>query len=172
MLVKAVAFPLASDLTPEALSLLQDFRLAVNKAVRASIEARVSSRNGISRLLYRTFREEHPGMYAKHLVSSFEVAAGILKNYRKRLRHGKRCGTPFVKRLMMKAENQAYKLDRAEGIIDLPIRAGCHVELTLVVSRYHRRYLNDETLSLGSLTVLPDRVIVAFRKESPSTNCG
>jgi putative transposase len=141
--------------------------LAVNKAVRSSLDARVSSRYGITKLLYRTFREEHPGMYAQHLVSSFEVAAGILKNYRKRLRNGRRCGTPFVKRLMMKAENQAYKLDRTEGMIDLPIRAGCHVKLRLVVSRYHRRYLNDETLSLGSLTVLPDRVIVAFRKEFP-----
>jgi putative transposase len=167
MLVKGVVFSLASDLPPEALSLLLDFRLAVNKAVRASLDARVSSRYGITKLLYRAFREEHPGMYAKHLVSSFEVAAGILKNYRKRVRHGRSCGTPFVKRLMMKAENQAYKLDRTQGIIDLPIRAGCHVELRLVVSRYHRRYLNDGTLSLGSLTVLPDRVIVAFRKESP-----
>jgi IS605 OrfB family transposase len=167
MLVKGVAFRLASDLPPEAILLLQEFRLAVNKAVRASLDARVSSRNGISKLLYRTFREEHPGMYSQHLVSSFEVAAGILKNYRKRLRHGRRCGTPFVKRLMMKAENQAYKLDRAEGMIDLPIRAGCHVKLRLVVSRYHRRYLNDETLSLGSLTVLPNRVIVAFRREFP-----
>ena len=141
--------------------------MAVNKAVRASLDARVSSRYGITKLLYRTFREEHPGMYAQHLVSSFEVTAGILKNHRKRLRHGRRCGTPFVKRLMMKAENQAYKLDRTEGMIDLPIRAGCHVKLRLVVSQYHRRYLNDETLSLGSLTVLPDRVIVAFRRESP-----
>ena len=167
MLVKGVAFRLASDPPPEAISLLREFRLAVNKAVRASIDARVSSRNGITKLLYRTFREEHPGMYAQHLASSFEVAAGILKNHRKRLRQGRRPGTPFVKRLMMKAENQAYKLDRTEGIIDLPIRAGCHVELKLVVSRYHRRYLNDGTLSLGSLTVLPDRVIVAFRKEFP-----
>jgi putative transposase len=166
MLVKGVAFPLASDLPPEAILLLQEFRLAVNKAVRASLDAHVSSRNGITKLFYRKFREEHPGMYAQHLVSSFEVAAGILKNYRKRLRHGRRPRTPFVKRLMMKAENQAYKLDRTEGTIDLPIRAGCHVKLSLVVSQYHRRYLNDETLSLGSLTVLPDRVIVAFRKEA------
>jgi len=167
MLFKGVAFRLASDLPPEAASLLQDFRLAVNKAVRASLDARVSSRNGITKLLYRTFREEHPGMYAKHIGSSFEVAAGILKNHRRRVRHGAHCGAPFVKRLMMKAENQAYRLDRTEGTIDLPVRAGCHVKLGLVVSQYHRRYLNDETLSLGSLTVLPDRVIVAFRKEVP-----
>jgi len=68
---------------------------------------------------------------------------------------------------MMKAENQAYKLDRDAGVIDLPIRAGCHVELELIVSQYHRKYLDDSTLSLGSLTVFPDRVIVAFRKEAP-----
>jgi putative transposase len=68
---------------------------------------------------------------------------------------------------MMKAENQAYKLDRKSGVIDLPIRAGCHVDLRPVVSQYHRKYLDDMSLSLGSLTVLPDRVIVAFRKEAP-----
>jgi putative transposase len=170
MIVKGVTFRLTSNLPPEAILLLQEFRLAVNKAVRASLEARVSSRNGITKLLYRAFREEHHGMYAQHLVSSFEVAAGILKNYRRRLRHGRSCRIPFVRRLMMKAENQAYRLDRTEGTIDLPVRAGCHVKLDLVVSQYHRRYLNDETLSLGSLTVLPDRVIVAFRKEPPRQN--
>jgi len=106
-------------------------------------------------------------MYAQHLVSSFEVAAGILKNYRRQTRNGRHCKLPFVKRLMMKAENQAYKLNRTEGVIDLPIRAGCHVELRLVLSRFHRRYLDDETLSLGSITVLPNRVIIAFRKEVP-----
>jgi putative transposase len=167
MLVKGIAFRLASSLPPEAVTLLQDFRLAVNGAVRAGLDARVSSRNGITRLLYKSYREEHPGMYAQHLVSSFEIAAGILKNYRKRLRQGKRLKTPFVNRLMMKAENQAYKLDRTDGVIDLPIRAGCHVKLNLVVSQYHRRHLDDESLSLGSLTILPDRVIVAFRKEAP-----
>ncbi len=51
-------------------------------------------------------------------------------------------------------------------MIDLPIRAGRHVELKLVVSRYHRRYLDDLGLPLGSLTLLPDRAIVAFRREA------
>jgi len=157
---------LSSGLPQEAMSLLEDFRLAVNKAIRAGLYAHVSSRNGLTMLLYRTFREEHPGMYSQHLASSFEVAAGILKNHRKRLRKERRCETPFVKRLVMKAENQAYKLDRVEGVIDLPIRAGCHVKLRLVVSRYHHLYLDDNSLSLGSLTVLPDKVIIAFRKKA------
>jgi IS605 OrfB family transposase len=67
----------------------------------------------------------------------------------------------------MKAENQAYKLDRENGVIDLPIRAGCHVNLKLVLSNYHRRYLDDMACSLGSLTLFPDRAIIAFRKYAP-----
>jgi len=167
MLVKGVVFCLESDLPSEARFLLKDFRLAVNNSIRAGLQARVTSRNALVGVAYKDFRHEHPRMYAKHLVSAFEVAGSVLKNHRRRVRKGATCRIPFVKRLMMKAENQAYKLDRRSGVIDLPIRAGCHVELRLVVSQYHRKYLDDMSLSLGSLTVLPDRVIVAFRKDAP-----
>jgi len=167
MLVRGVVFYLDSDLPTEAKFLLEDFRSAVNNAIRAGLQARVTSRNALCKIAYKDFREQHPRMYSQHLVSAFEVAGSILKNHRRRVRKGITGRIPFVKRLMMKAENQAYKLDRKSGVIDLPIRAGCHVELKLAVSRYHREYLDDMTLSLGSLTVLPDRVIVAFRKEAP-----
>ena len=167
MLVRGVVFYLDSELPFDAKSLLEDFRLAVNNSIRAGLHARVTSRNALCRLAYKDFREQHPRMYAKHLVSAFEVAGSVLKNHRRRVRKGVTCRIPYVKRLMMKAENQAYKLDRKSGVIDLPIRAGCHVDLRPVVSQYHRKYLDDMSLSLGSLTVLPDRVIVAFRKEAP-----
>jgi len=166
-LVKGVVFRLESGLPSEAKFLLEDFRLAVNNAIRAGLQARVTSRNALVKIAYKNFRREHPRMYSQHLVSAFEVAGSALKSHRRRVRKGVTCSIPFVKRLMMKAENQAYKLDRKSGIIDLPIMAGCHVKLRLVVSRYHRKYLDDTALSLGSLTVLPDRVIVAFRKEAP-----
>jgi len=167
MLVKGVAFYLDSELPLEARSLLEDFRLAVNNAIRAGLQARVTSRNALVKIAYKDFREQHPRMYAQHLVSAFEVAGSVLKNHRRRVRKGVTCSIPYVKRLIMKAENQAYKLNRKSGIIDLPIRAGCHVELRLVVSQYHRKYLDDMTLSLGSLTVLPDRVVLTFRKNAP-----
>ena len=167
MLVKGVAFYLGSDLPTEAKFLLEDFRLAVNNAIRAGLQAQVTSRNALNKLAYKDFRREHPGMYSQHLVSAFEVAGSALKNHRKRAQKGVTGRIPFVKRLMMKAENQAYKLNRKSGVIDLPIRAGCHVELRLIVSQFHRKYLDDMSLSLGSLTVLPDRAIVAFRKDAP-----
>jgi putative transposase len=165
MLVKGVVFYLDSELPSEVKFLLEDFRLAVNNAIRAGLQARVTSRNALVRVAYKDFRQEHPKMYAKHLVSAFEVAGSNLKNHRKRVRRGATVRIPFVRRLMMKAENQAYKLDRKSGVIDLPIRAGCHVELRLIVSQYHRKFLDDMALTLGSLTVLPNRVMVAFRKD-------
>jgi len=167
MQVKAIVFYLDSELPSEVKFLLEDFRLAVNNAIRAGLQARITSRNALVKIAYKDFREQHPRMYAKHLVSAFEVAGSVLKNHRKRFRKGVTYRIPYVKRLMMKAENQAYKLDRRSGVIDLPIRAGCHVELKLIVSQYHRKYLDDAALSIGSLTVLPDRAIVAFRKDAP-----
>ena len=167
MLARGVAFRLKAELPPEAKFLLEDFRLAVNNAIRAGLQARVTSRNALSKLAYKDFRKEHPNMYAQHLVSAFEVAGSVLKNCRRRLRRNCASRVPYVHRLMMKAENQAYKLDRERGVVDLPIRAGCHVKLELQVSDYHRRYLDDPSLTLGSLTLLPDRVTIAFRKEAP-----
>jgi len=167
MLVKGVVFYLDSELPSEVKLLLEDFRLAVNNSIRAGLQARVTSRNALIKIAYKDFREQHPRMYSQHLVSAFEVAGGVLKNHRRRVRKSVTGRIPFVKRLMMKTENQAYRLDRKSGAIDLPVRAGCHVELKLIVSQYHRRYLDDMALSLGSLTVLPDRVIVAFRKDAP-----
>jgi hypothetical protein len=164
MLVKAVSFGLEGELPVQVKFLLEDFRLAVNSAIRAGLQTRATSRYALQKLVYKDFRTEHPGMYAQHLVSVFEVAASVLKNHRRKVRKGEADRVPYVKRLFMKTENQAYKLDRERGVVDLPIRAGCHVELRLVLSEYHRSFLDDPSYSLGSLTLFPDRVVIAFRK--------
>src|SRR4030067_338978 len=115
MLARGVAFRLKGELPPDARFLLEDFRLAVKNAIRAGLQARVTSRNALAKLAYKDFRKEHPNMYAQHLVSAFEVAGSVLKNCRRRARrHGAFRG-PYVRRLLMKNENQAYKLDRGNG---------------------------------------------------------
>ncbi len=164
---RGIVFYLDSPLPSELGSLLYDFRLMVNEAVRAGIKAQVTSRNALNKLAYKDFREEYPRMYSQHIVTAFDVAASVLKNYARRVRRGTARNAPFVRRLMMNVENQAYKLDRVNGVIDLPIRAGLHVNLRLTVSQYHRRYLDDSSLTLGSLTILPDRVVVVLRKNAP-----
>jgi putative transposase len=170
MSVRSAVFYLDDHLPSEARFLMEDFRLATNGAIRAGLQTRVTSRNALCKLAYKDSRNEYPGLYSQHLVSAFAMAAGILKNHRRRLkrsRTGRAMRPPYVKRLMMKAENQAYKLDRKEGIVDLAVKAGLHIKLKLVVSQYHRRYLDDDAYSLGSLTLLPDKVAIAFRRISP-----
>jgi len=167
MIVRSLVFQFEGSLPTEAKFLMQDFRLAANNAIRAGLQSRATSRNSLCKMAYRDFRKEHPNMYAQHLVSAFEVAARALKSHRRRLRHKLPAKIPYIHKLFMNTENQAYKLDRKSGILDLPIRAGCHVKLKLVLSNYHKRYLNDESLSLGSLSLLPDRVVIAIRKHPP-----
>jgi len=167
MLVKGVVFRFGDELPPDAKLLLEDFRLAVNNAIRVGLQAKVTSRNALTKLAYKDLRHAHPKIYAQHLASAFEVAGSVLKNHRRRLRAGSANRIPHIRRLFMKTENQAYKLDRVKGVADLPIRADCHVELSLVLSDYHRRYLDNDSYSLGSLTLFPDRVIIAFRRNAP-----
>jgi putative transposase len=167
MLVRSLVFRFEGLLPGEVRLLMADFRLAVNSSIRLGVASKVTSRFALSKLAYKDFRKDHPNMYSQHLVSAFEVAGSVLKNHRRRVRKGLPSQVPFVKKLFMKAENQAYRLDRESGVLDLPIRAGCHIKLKLVLSNYHRKYLDDESLSLGSLTLLPDRVIIAIRKHPP-----
>ncbi|MBN1677071.1 MAG: transposase [Candidatus Thermoplasmatota archaeon] len=101
MLVKGVVFRLDSELPPEAKVLLQDFRLAVDCAIRAGLQARVTSRNALNKLAYRGFRGDFPNMYSQHLVSSFEVAAIQVRHHdwRKKLQRKKACDRRTSRRL-------------------------------------------------------------------------
>ena len=146
--------------------LLNDYRLLVNKAVRYGLQSGVTSKFALCKHLYAQFRCESD-MYSKHVVSTFEVAASILKNYRHRARRGLRTKPPFVKRLFLKTENQAFRLDRKAGILRFPLRSREYVWIQLPVNPYHKGMLEDPGLSLGSLTLMPDRIIIAFRKEAP-----
>jgi hypothetical protein len=62
MLYRALVLRMDDALPFEAKLLMEDFRLAVNRAVRAGLQARATSRHAIVKLLYKVFRQDHPGM--------------------------------------------------------------------------------------------------------------
>ncbi|TLZ44184.1 MAG: IS200/IS605 family element transposase accessory protein TnpB [Methanobacteriota archaeon] len=68
---------------------------------------------------------------------------------------------------MLKAENQSYRFDRTTGHLCVPIRAGEHVDFNLPASRWSSDFLQDSGWLLGSLTIVPGRVIIAVHRESP-----
>src|SRR5439155_20393 len=80
---------------------------------------------------------------------------------------GKRSSIPFLRRLMLKAENQSYWLDREAGRIRIPIRGTEGVQLHLPLAEWHRSILGDPSWGLGSLTVVSGKIIVVLRKEAP-----
>jgi putative transposase len=146
--------------------LLAEFRLLVNESIRAALQGDHRSRARLARAAYLDLSARHV-VYKQYIPSAFEVALAVLKVYRRRVRKGKRTTTPFLRRLMLKAENQSYRLDRETGRLRIPIRGTEGVQIHLPLSEWHRSFLSDPTWGLGSLTVVPGKVIVVVRKDPP-----
>src|SRR2546426_12671510 len=148
--------------------LLSEFRLLVNESIRAALKEEVRSRGRLVRAAYRDLSARH-FVYKQYIVSAFEVALSVLKAHRRRLKRKKRSAVPYMRKLMLKAENQSYRLDRETGRLRIPIRGTEGVQLQLPVSKWHRSYLSDPSWTLGSLSLVPGKVIFVVRKEAPRT---
>ena len=146
--------------------MLQEFRVIVNKSIRIALRGNFQSRASLARAAYHSLCHDHT-IHRQHIVSAFEVALGLLKTYRRRSREGTPGFVPFVRRPMLKAENQSYSLDREDGRLRIPVRGTAGVQLVLPMSAWHRSILRDLTWSLGSLTVVPGKVLVTVRKVAP-----
>ena len=146
--------------------LLKEFRLLVNRSIRIALAQDIRSRARLTKVAYRRLSEDH-AVHRQYIPSAFEVALGVLKAHRRRLKKGKRSSVPYMTRLMLKAENQSYRLDRETGRLRIPIQGTEGIQLTLPVSEWHRSILADPSWGLGSLTVVPGKVIVVVRKETP-----
>src|SRR3989337_1757044 len=120
--VRGLAFP-AGEIPPALRWLMAEFRLIVNESVRIALGQDIRSRFRLARIAYRTLSADHD-VYKQYIPSAFEVALGMLKGYRKRVRRGRHTDVPYLRRLMLKAENQSYRLDRETGRLRIPIRAG------------------------------------------------
>ena len=162
---RALVFPVAWD-DPSLKWLLAEFRLLVNESIRAAVQGNHRSRVRLARAAYQDLSARHL-VYKQYIPSAFEVALGVLKAHRRRLRKKKPTSTPFMRRLMLKAENQSYRLDRETGRLRIPIRGTEGVQLQLPLSEWHRSFLSDPTWGLGSLTVVPGKVVVVMRKDAP-----
>ncbi len=163
--VRALVFP-AHYHPPGLQWLLGEFRLLVNRSIRIALREDIRSRARLTKAAYRTLSAEHD-LYKQYIPSAFEVALAVLKNFRRRVRQGKRTNIPYLRRLLLKAENQSYRLDRETGRLRIPIKGTEGVQLDLPLSRWHRSILQDPMWGLGSLTVTPERIVVVVRKDAP-----
>src|SRR2546422_1606297 len=163
--VRSLSF--AVDAMPAPLRwLLGEFRLIANQSIRIALREAIRSRFRLSRAAYACLSAEHD-VYKQYIPCAFEVAVAALKVYRRRVRKEKRTSVPYIRRFLLKAENQSYRLDRATGRLRIPIRRGERVEFDLRLSEWHRSVLTDPSWGLGSLTITPDIIVLAVRKSGP-----
>jgi len=162
---RALIFTIKWD-APPLEWLLAEFRLLVNKSIRIALREDIRSRARLVRAAYQVLSRGHT-VYKQYIPSAFEVALGVLKAHRRRLKRGKRSSVPYMRRLMLKAENQSYWLDRETGRLRIPILGTEGVQLHLPLSAWHRSFLSDPSWTLGSLTVVPGKIILVVRREAP-----
>ena len=146
--------------------LLGEFRLLVNESIRIALKEDIRSRTRLARVAYQGLSCRHL-VYKQYIPSAFEVALGVLKAHRRRLKRKKRSSVPYIRKRMLKAENQSYRLDRETGRLRIPIRGTEGVQLHLPLSEWHRLFLSDPAWGLGSLTVVPGKIILVIRKQAP-----
>src|SRR5712692_4860701 len=145
--------------------LLAEFRLLVNESIRTALRDDIRSRARLARFAYQDLSRAHK-VHKQYIPSAFDVALAALKSHRRRLKKGKRSSVPYMRRLMLKAENQSYWLDRETGRLRIPIRGTEGVQFHLPLSAWHRSLLSDSSWTLGSLTVVPGKIILVVRREA------
>ncbi|HYV08197.1 MAG TPA: transposase, partial [Thermoplasmata archaeon] len=162
---RALVFPVLWD-APALDWLLAEFRLLVNESIRIALLEDIRSRARLARAAYQVLSRNH-AVYKQYIPSAFEVALSVLNAHRRRLKRKKRSSVPYMRKLMLKAENQSYRPDRETGRLRIPVRGTEGVQLHLPISEWHRSFLSDPAWVLGSLTVVPGKIIVVVRKEAP-----
>ncbi len=164
---RALAFPIRWD-APQLDWLLFEFRLLVNESIKIALREDIRSRTRLARAAYQVLSLGHVA-HKKYILSAFEVALGVLKAHRRRLKRKKRSSVPYMRKLMLKAANQSYWLDRETGRLRIPVRGTEGVQLHLPLSEWHRSFLSDPSWTLGSLTVVPGKIILVVRRQAPKT---
>ncbi len=163
---RSLCFPLASH-DPRLDWIRREFRLIVNESIRVALQHDLRSRKRLTQFAYAELSRTH-NVYKQYIPSAFEIALGVLKVHRRRVRKGLNTSRPWVCRAFLKAENQSYSLDRSTGLLALAIRGRERVELQLVLSNWHRAILGDNSWRLGSLTLTHDKVVLVVSKAAPT----
>ena len=156
--VKGVRF--AYEPTPRTAELLSTFREMVNEAIRICLIEKVRGRLKLRDRIYKEFQEKYSILSCfPHSVA--EVAWSVVKKHRRWQRK------PYARRLMFKMESAKFSLNYS--ILSLPFRKGERVLIPLKYGEYQRSFLMDETLKRGSVTMTESSIVIAFSKDSPTT---
>jgi putative transposase len=156
--IKAVSFEIEPN--QELYNLLHTFRDLANFCLEKGLEKKITSRFRLIKEVYEEAKKF--GLHTHYILSACEVACSILKNYRRY----KKAKKPEVKKLFLKLDNQTYKLIEKDNLyLRIPFKPRNFLYIKLKYGEYQRRFLEDKTLKLGSVTALTNKIILCFEKK-------
>jgi putative transposase len=150
--VKSIVFGYVAS--QELSSLLEDFRLMCNDAIRIAINERPKSKFSLIELAYSRLKEY--GLHTHYILSACEVAFSLYRNKKRR-------SFPYVAKAFLKLDNQSYRLNHL--LLRIPTTPHHFIFLTLRGSNFQLSFVDDPSLKRGSVTITDRTVSVAVSKE-------
>jgi len=142
----------------ELLHPLDTFRLMTNSCIGIGLKEGVTSLKSLSLIAYHRLRDfDVPSYYRLCAISH---AVGILKNYRRASRRGKKPKTPVSSRPVLVT---CYGFKIMGDKLRLPLRPHCYLWITL--NRHTLETLSPRGLSVRSVCLTARTVSIAFSKE-------
>ncbi len=96
--------------TPEILRLLEDYRQMINYVIKVTLESGKTSKNALMSKCYREMKNNPEHYSTNFSIYAFNIALGIVKNYRKSLRQNKATQKPYIKKAFAKVNINKYPL--------------------------------------------------------------
>ena len=157
--VKAVQ----QNYTPNSqlLGLLEQFRQMVNNCIRIGLAENVTSLKSLSLKAYWQLEQYDAMSYYK--LCAISKAAGILKNYRKAERRGKRVKQPYARRPQL---TTCYGFKTCNDSLLLPIKPGNKIRIPL--NHHALQVLSETGVTARSVTLTESTITVAYSKHVPT----
>jgi putative transposase len=157
--VKAVQQHYAAH--PQALRLLEEFRLMTNYALQIGLAENLTSLKTLSLRAYGQLAAYEVMSYYK--LCAISAATGILRNHRRAMRNGKRTSVPHVRSLRL---TTCYGFKIRDGCLLLPNRQGepIRIPLTSHVQASIRGY------EVRSVTLTKDKLSLSYAKQVAELN--
>ena len=159
MVVQAIkAVRQSHEPTKELLDLMETFRLMVNRCIQIGLENNVTSLKTLSSKSYRQLSVFKTPSYYRLCAISHSV--GILRNFRKALRRGRKVRIPFARRPML---TTCYGFKILDGKLRLPL--GNQQFAWIRLNQHTQEVLSDPSLTVRSVCLIARTISIAFSKE-------
>lgn len=143
------------------LPLMETFRQIVNDCIRIGLEQNVTSLKSLSIVCYPQLKKKYV-IDSRYKLCAISRASGILRNYRKLKRKGRKVKIPYCTKPVL---TTCYGLKIKDGYLHMPSK------LKLPLNKYTLQVLSDPVLEVRSVTITNSTLSITFAKKVEQIEC-